>query len=155
MKIIQIFFALMISITTLESNSRNYLVHDWDSIYPPPRVELKYMGELFTRELIIKKSFRDNQLVPIQIELIKPEMENEHAQDLYLTVEHIEVIFAVEESVPRTRDNFKGHLVLIPLHWGLNFALEDGSRIVFNIKYNYNLNNKIVEAGEMTKEIRM
>jgi hypothetical protein len=65
----------------------------------------------------MSKSFRNNQLVPIQVELIKPEMKNEQAGDLYLTIESVQVNFAVQESALRTSDNFQGHLVLIPLRW--------------------------------------
>jgi hypothetical protein len=152
---IKMILILVASIGALKSSPGCPVVDDLNSGYPPPRVKLRYMSDPFTRELVMSKSFKDNELVPIQIELIKPEFEDEHAHDLYLTIESIEVIFAVQESVPRTRTKFKGHLVLIPLHWASKFTLEKGSRIVFNIKYNYNQHDKVVEAGEITEEIRL
>ncbi|HEY0654994.1 MAG TPA: hypothetical protein VGD65_17775 [Chryseosolibacter sp.] len=154
MKTVKIVLIFVFSACAFKSNSKCHVVNDLSPDYPTPYVELKYLGEFFTRELIKSKSFRNNQLVPIQIELKKPPMKDHQADDLYLTIENVQVIFVVEESVPRTLDNFKGHLVMIPLRWAHSFTLEKGSRIIFKIKYNYNFKDNVVETGEITEEIR-
>jgi len=64
-------------------------VHDQNlMLYPSPTVELKYLNDLFTKELIIKRSFRDNERVPIRIELIKPQMNDGKVNDLYGDIAH-------------------------------------------------------------------
>jgi hypothetical protein len=156
MKSSKIFFAIVLSatITIVGSQPRYTPVCYWDLIYPLPTVEIKYLNDFFTKELIIKKSFRDNQLVPIRIELIKPHMEDGQANDLYLTIESVTVSFAIQETAAVKTATYPGHLVLIPVSWPPDFQLEQGSRIVFIIKYNYHLNDEIVEKGELIEQIR-
>jgi hypothetical protein len=63
-------------------------------------------------------------------------------------------VFTVREDVVLRSDTYPGHLVMIPVTWADGFTLEQGSRMAFVIKYNYNLKNEIVEKGEVVEYIR-
>jgi len=89
------FFVILLLVSVLQSYAECPLP---DTKYPPPSIELTYLNDSFTEELIIKKSFRDNQLVPIKIELIKPQMSDSKVNDLYLTIESVQVSFAIHKS---------------------------------------------------------
>jgi hypothetical protein len=123
-------------------------------IYPKPTVELTYINEPFTKDLIIQKSFRDNQLVPVKIELVKPPINDDLEKDLYPSIESVRVLFAIHEDAALRTATHPGHLIIIPISWPQGFALEQGSRLVFVVKYNYRTKNEVIEKGEIIEQIR-
>jgi len=150
----RLFLIILISIAALGVYSKGAGLPIYrDSKYPAPILELKYLNEFFTKELIIQKSFREGQLVPISIELIKPQMSDE-LNNLYLTIESVRVTFVIKEDGALRTAPYPGHLVLIPISWPSGFTLEQGSRIVFTVKYNYHLKKEVVDKGEIIQEIR-
>ncbi|MBL0744978.1 hypothetical protein [Chryseolinea lacunae] len=154
MKAIKILFFIVLSASTAKSYPKYASIYNGDLTYPLPTVELKYLNDFFTKELIIKKSFRDRETVPVRIELIKPQMNAGEAKDLYLTIESVQVSFVIQEDVPVRSGTYPGHLILIPISWPYGFKLEQGSRIVFVVKYVYHIKDEIVEKGEVIEQIR-